>query len=554
MTTPQLRDEYAAKPWLALYDGVPDTPQIRFGNAVEPLTASVASHADKPALHYLDTAMTFAELGGHVDAFAVALAAKFGVGKGDRVMLQLQNMPAFIIAQYAAWKLGAIVVPVNPMFKTDELIKLASDSEPKVLVQLDTLYADLHGPIEELGTTIVTASALDFASEWPADRLGELDRPEPGAGGDFLALLEEYAGRQPEPIEVGLDDTAYLVYTSGTTGPPKGAMNTHRAVLFNSENYRIWCDLSDADVCLAIAPLFHVTGLIAHIGVSIQVAMPMALGYRFDPVVMCRLIERYKATWVMGSITAYISILNEPSARDFDLSSATKLWSGGQAVAASTVEQLQGLFGAYVHNLYGLTECTSESHAVPAARTAPVDPKSGALAVGTPVPGFECRVADETGNDLPVGEVGEIVMRSDSVVPGYWNKPEESAKAIRDGWLYTGDVGFMDENGWFYIVDRIKDMIVASGFKIWPREVEDVLYTHPAVREAAVIGVADEYRGETVAAFVSLRAGADAEPDEIIAYCKERLAAYKYPRTLQIIEEIPKNANGKIMRRSLRES
>lgn len=544
---------YAAKPWLALYDeGVGAETAIEFSSGLDMHRQSVQRHPHKPALFYFDAPMSFAELDRLSDAFAVAMHDELGVGAGDRVMLQLQNMPAFLISQYAAWKLGAIVVPVNPMFKTDELVKLASDSQPKVLVQLDTLYADLHEAIEALGTTIVTASALDYCSQWPADRLGEMTRPEPGGGGDLGALCRKYDGQQPDHHEPAPDDTAYLVYTSGTTGPPKGAMNTHRAVVFNSENYRVYCGLDEDDVCLAIAPLFHVTGLIAHIGVCALLGMPMALGYRFDPVVQLRLIEQHRCTWVMGAITAYIAIMNEPTIDDYDLSSIKKLWSGGQAVSPSTVDQLADKLGGYVHNLYGLTECTSESHAVPSARKAPVDPSSGALSVGPPVPGYECRVADEEGNDVPVGDVGEIVMRSPSIVPGYWNKPEESAKAIRDGWLFTGDVGFMDDDGWFYIVDRKKDMIVASGFKIWPREVEDVLYKHPAVREAAVIGVPDEYRGETVAAFVSLKPGASADAEEIKAFCKERLAAYKYPRSVEVIDEVPKTASGKIMRRELR--
>ncbi|WP_153505597.1 class I adenylate-forming enzyme family protein [Cumulibacter manganitolerans] len=544
---------YAARPWLALYDeGVSAETAIEFTSGLDMLQQAVRRSPDRAALYYLDRPMTFAELDRHSDAFAVALHSEHGVTRGDRVMLQLQNMPAFLIAQYAAWKLGAIVVPVNPMFKTDELLKLASDAQPKVLVQLDSLYDALHEPIEALGTAIVTASGLDYCNEWPTDRLGEMPRLEPDSAGDLGQLCTQYAGRQPEPVTLSPDDTAYLVYTSGTTGPPKGAMNLHRAVVFNSENYRAYCHLDETDVCLAIAPLFHVTGLIAHVGVCALLGMPMALGYRFDPVVMCRLIERYRCTWVMGSITAYISILNEPSTADFDLSTLSKLWSGGQAVSPATVDQLEGRLGAYVHNLYGLTETTSESHAVPAARKAPIDPKSGALSVGPPVPGFECRVTDEDGVDVAVGEVGEIVMRSPAVVPGYWNKPEESAKAIRDGWLHTGDVGFMDADGWFYIVDRMKDLIVASGFKIWPREVEEVLYKHPAVREAAVIGVPDDYRGETVAAFVSLKPGTSATPEELQAFCKERLAAYKYPRTVEIIDEVPKNASGKIMRRELR--
>jgi long-chain acyl-CoA synthetase len=268
---------------------------------------------------------------------------------------------------------------------------------------------------------------------------------------------------------------------------------------------------------------------------------------------MAELAERHRATWAMGSITAFISLLNDDEAGKRDLSALTKIGSGGAPIAPSTVDAFEEKFGAYIHNIYGLTETTSPSHATPWGRRAPVDETSGALSVGVPVCGFTVRIADEDGNDLPVGEIGELVTEGPGVVPGYWEKPEESAKAIRNGRLHTGDVGFMDSDGWFYIVDRQKDMIVASGFKVWPREVEDVLYQHKAVREAGVIGVPDPYRGETVKAFVSLRPGTQATKEELISFCKERLAAYKYPRQIEILDEIPKTVTGKVLRRELRE-
>jgi len=219
------------------------------------------------------------------------------------------------------------------------------------------------------------------------------------------------------------------------------------------------------------------------------------------------------------------------------------------------VEQFLARAGAYIHNLYGLTETTSPSHAVPFGATAPVDAASGALSVGLPIPGALVKIVDDAGNELPVGSVGEFATWGPMVVPGYWQKPEESAKAMRDGWLFTGDVGHMDAEGWFFIVDRKKDMIIASGFKVWPREVEDMLYQHPAVREAAVIGVPDAYRGESVKAYVSLKPGSagDVSPEELIAFCRERMAAYKYPRAIEILPELPKTATGKLLRRQLRE-
>jgi long-chain acyl-CoA synthetase len=230
----------------------------------------------------------------------------------------------------------------------------------------------------------------------------------------------------------------------------------------------------------------------------------------------------------------------------------TKVLSGGAPVFPAVVERWEGLTGNYIHNAYGLTETTSPSHVGPFGSRAPVDPTSGALSVGVPVSNTVVRVVDDDGRDLPVGEVGEIVIRGPQVVPGYWNKPEETAHALPEGELHTGDVGFMDADGWFYLVDRKKDQINAGGYKIWPREVEDVLYGHPAVREAAVVGVPDSYRGETVKAVVSLKAGAELQPDELIAFARERMAAYKYPRVVEVVDELPKTVSGKILRRELR--
>ena len=244
--------------------------------------------------------------------------------------------------------------------------------------------------------------------------------------------------------------------------------------------------------------------------------------------------------------------MNDPTREGRDLSSLTKVYSGGAPIAPTVVERFETEIGPYIHNIYGLTETTSPSHAVPMTKVAPVDPTSGALSVGVPIFNTVVRVVDEEGKDVPVGEIGEFVTSGPQVVAGYWEKPEETAHAIPGGHLHTGDVGFMDEDGWYYVVDRKKDMINAAGYKVWPREVEDVLYMHSAVREAAVIGVPDEYRGETVKAFVSLRPGIDATEAELIAFCKARMAAYKYPRSVELVDELPKTVTGKILRRELR--
>jgi long-chain acyl-CoA synthetase len=348
-----------------------------------------------------------------------------------------------------------------------------------------------------------------------------------------------------------------LTYTSGTTGPPKGAMNTHGNIAFNARVYQAMQKIEENDVVLGVAPLFHVTGEVAHLAIAALSGIPVVLYYRFDPSETLRLIERWKVTVTVASITVYISLMNHPDIKRRDLSTFVKAYSGGAPVSEAAVNQFRELTGLYLYNVYGMTETNSPSHIVPWGKRAPVDPESGALSVGVPVPNCVIKIMDlEQGTqELLPGEIGEIVDSGPIVVPGYWQKPEETKHAIRDGWLYTGDVGKMDEDGWFYVVDRKKDMIVASGYKVWPRDVEDVIYQHPAVKETAVVGAPDPYRGETVKAFVALKEGMEGSvsPEEIIAFCKERMAAYKYPRQVEIVSEIPKTLTGKFLRRSLRE-
>jgi long-chain acyl-CoA synthetase len=328
--------------------------------------------------------------------------------------------------------------------------------------------------------------------------------------------------------------------------------------VFNAQSYRDWIGLSRDDVVLGVAPLFHITGLIGHVAVCLLVGAPLVLMYRLDPAVAIETVRDERATFTVGSITVFIALMNSPAAdpaisNKEAMSSLTKIFSGGAPIPPSTVTAFQDVFGTYIHNIYGLTETTSPSHGVPLGATAPVDAASGALSVGVPIYNTVVRIVGDDGKDLPPGEIGELVTAGPQVVVGYWNKPEESARALPGGALHTGDVGYMDAEGWFYIVDRKKDQINVSGYKVWPREVEDLLYEHPAVREAAVVGVPDEYRGETVKAFVSLRPGASATPAELIAFAKERMAAYKYPRQVEILDEIPKTVTGKLLRRELRD-
>jgi len=546
---------YAERPWLALYDEwVPADTRLEHETGLDMFQAALGRGAQRPLIHYFDATLTLGEVERITDACAVAFTA-LGVRPGDRVAAYLQNVPQFVITMLATWKAGAIMVSVNPMWRHREIEVVLNDSEAVVLVTLESLYGDVAAAVLP-GTrvrAVITTSELDFLDgPLPDPLLGSMRRRHAGTH-DLLELVGRHDGVRPQPPSLAGDDVAFLTYTSGTTGPPKGAMNTHRNLVFSSHTYRDWVRLTpDEDVVMGMAPLFHVTGLIAHIGISLLAPVPLILAYRFDPAVTLRLIEQHRATFTIASITAFISLLEHPDAGTRDLSSLRKVWSGGAPIPPAVTEAFEQRFGAYIHSCYGLTETTSPAHVVPLGRRAPVDPDSGALSVGVPVWNTAVRVVDDQGRELPPGEAGELWVAGPQVVPGYWRNPGETATAMPGGELHTGDVGFMDEQGWFYVVDRKKDQINASGYKVWPREVEDVLYEHPAVREAAVVGVPDPYRGETVKAFVSLKAGRSADEPALIAFCKDRLAAYKYPRHVEILVELPKNAAGKILRRELR--
>jgi long-chain acyl-CoA synthetase len=521
---------YDERPWLARYaEGQPAEIEPAHPSALAMSEATARRSPGAVAIRYRDGALTHGELDERSGALGAALAER-GVSRGDRVALYLQNVPEFVVAVLAAWKLGAIAVPVNPMLKQREVRTLLEDCEPVALVTLESLWAEVARDAVA-GTSVRTV--VDTA--------------------EVQELARSFAGQAPPDPGLAPDDVAFLTYTSGTTGPPKGAMNTHGNVVFSSQTYRDWVGVGGDDVILGVAPLFHITGLIAHVGLGLLTGASLVLSYRFDAAEALELIERHRVTFTTGAITVFIALMDAPEARERDTSSLRAIVSGGAPIAPATVDAFEERFGTYIHNVYGLTETTSPSHCVPIGSRAPVDPTSGALSVGVPVYGTVVRIVDDEGRELAAGEVGELVTSGPQVVPGYWGRPEESERAIPGGALRTGDVGFMDPDGWFYVVDRKKDQINAAGFKVWPREVEDVLYGHPAVREAAVVGVPDPYRGETVKAYVSLRPGEHVDADALIAFCRERMAAYKYPRRIEFVDELPRTASGKILRRLLRD-
>jgi long-chain acyl-CoA synthetase len=539
---------------------VPHDLTIGSDTALGDFKASVARRPDAPAVYYFEDVITYGDIDQQSDCLAAAFS-DMGLKKGDRIIVDLQNVPQFLIATYAAWKLGTIVVPLNPMYKENELLYFCQDSGATLFFTLDEIAAglDLKFLKQTSVQQVITTSALDMLSPHskPPGLLCDVKRISVPGALSLQDVLKDFKNKTVGGPELSPDDVAYLTYTSGTTGPPKGAMNTHGNIAFNSRVYQAMQSVDDSDVVIGVAPLFHVTGEVAHLAIAALAGIPVILYYRFDAAETLRLIERWKATMTVGSITVYIAMMNHADIKNRDLSSLVKAYSGGAPVSEAIVNQFEKHTGQYIYNAYGMTETNSPSHIVPWGKRAPVDADSGALAVGLPVPNCVMKIMDleDGGKALSPGEIGEIVDSGPIVVPGYWQKPEETRHAIRDGWLYTGDVGKMDEDGWFYVVDRKKDMIVASGYKVWPRDVEDVIYQHPAVKETAVIGVPDSYRGETVKAFITLKDGMQGRVTEaeMISFCKQRMAAYKYPRQVEFVPDIPKTLTGKFLRRQLRE-
>jgi long-chain acyl-CoA synthetase len=543
------------QPWLAQYNrDVPAAFDPRCRSGVELFERGAGARPDDPAILYFDTAISHREAAGTAHALAAALRAELGLRPGDRVALMLQNVPHLPIALHAVWLAGGVVTTVNPMSKARELRHQLSDAGVSILLCLESLFAGVQ---EVIGQTplehVVTVSELDFLESTPAALAGH-ERVECPGGLPFMELVASHARGQLQPVAPDPRDPALLTYTSGTTGSPKGAINTHRAVVHNAEVMMRWYRLGPGDVTVAMAPLFHITGLICHLATARMSATPLLLLYRFDAGEILRLIERWRGTFIIGPLTAFIAMLEHEQFGGRDLSSLTKVASGGAPVYPSVVERWERATGVYLHNTYGLTETTAPSVLVPLGVRSPVDPETGSLSVGVPVPNTLAKVVSvEDGRELPAGELGEILIKGPGVAAGYWRQPEESALAIEDGWLHTGDVGKRDDEGWLYLVDRIKDMINVSGYKVWPRDVEDVLYQHPAVMEASVVGVPDAYRGERVRAYVALKPGVMATPAELIAHCRALLAVYKAPREVVVVDEIPKTLTGKALRRELRD-
>ncbi|WP_037321208.1 AMP-binding protein [Amycolatopsis orientalis] len=545
---------YDAKPWLAAYDDRMKAAEIPEATTVPSAFRRTARRSpDATAIAYFDGRMSYREVDELSDGIARHLIAS-GFAPGDRLALILQNIPQFVLALLGAWKAGGIVVPVNPMYRERELRHVFGDAGVRAVVCSQSGWNRRVAPlVPGSGVKIaLTTSELDLQTRDDPRVFGRSVRePTPGAA-DLLKVARAAAGGPPPDLASGLDDVALISYTSGTSGTPKGAMNTHGNLGANAAVLSTFSGLGEGATLFGLAPLFHITGMVCEIASAIDIGGTLALAYRFEPGVVLDAFLEHKPAYTVGPSTAYMALMAQPDVGRRHFESFQLLYSGGAALPPAVVDVFRERFGHYIHNGYGLTETTAGCIVVPGSLEAPIDEESGTISIGLPVPGTVVRILGEDSEELPFGEAGEIAVEGPMVIPGYWNRPEATEAALPGGRLLTGDIGFMDPRGWVYVVDRKKDMINASGFKVWPREVEDVLYTHPAVREAAVVGVPDDYRGETVKAYVSPAPGSTPDPGDLVAFCKERLAAYKYPRVIEVLDELPKTVSGKILRRELR--
>lgn len=537
--------------WTALYpERVARAEPVQHASLVDAWRDRVAREPDAPAIAYFDRVMSVREVDEITDALAAAYRS-LGTGPGDRVGVRLQNIPQFALSLLALWKLGAAALLLNPMYRGRELRELVDDAEAIGLVCADTDVAETTETLA--GGSVRWLVGTSDRSFQTRDDLRVFGTEPAGSGDELLDLIDRFRGVEPPGATPDRSGLALLTYTSGTTGPAKGAMNTHGNLLEVAAGYAAWVDLRPGDAVFATAPLFHITGAVINATIALLHDATLVLAGRFHPEVAVDAFVEHGVTFTIGSITAFNAIEQLRSADRSDFASLRSVYSGGAPIPPATIERLQERFGVYVHNVYGMTETSSAVIAVPLGARAPIDAPSGTLSVGVPLPGLDARVVAADGTEVPPGEQGELALRGPQVVPGYWRRPEASAAAMPDGWLRTGDGAIMDEAGWIYLVDRLKDQINTSGYKVWPREVEDALYAHPAVHEAAVVGRPDDYRGEAVVAYVSFKDGASATEEELIAFTRERLAAYKCPRAIHSLADLPKTQTGKIRRNLLRE-
>jgi long-chain acyl-CoA synthetase len=487
-------------------------------NLARLVTDSAAAHADRPAIRFDDVALSYAALDG-ATAYAAGLLAGMGVEPGDRVALMLPNVPYFPVLFFGAVRLGAVVVPMNPLLKEREVAFHVSDSGAKALFAWESFAAPAQAGAGDAECVVVAPGRFE----------------ETVAAASPIAAVAE---RDDE-------DTAVIVYTSGTTGTPKGAELTHHNLL---DSARVAVDLVDGgpeSVELGALPLFHVFGMSSGLNAMMRAGGCLTLLPRFEPGKALEILERDRATMFLGVPTMYNAMLHHPEHERYDTSAVDLCVSGGAAMPVELLRGFERAFGCTILEGYGLTETCAMATFNPPDR----ERKPGSI--GVPVEGVEVRLLDDDGNEVSPGEVGEITVRSPHVMKGYWGRSQATAEVLQDGWLRTGDLARADEDGYIFIVDRKKELIIRGGYNVYPREIEEVLYEHPAVREAAVLGVPDDALGEEVVAAVALKPGRQASDEDIVAYAKSHVAAYKYPRRVWIVDDLPKGPSGKILKREI---
>ncbi len=547
------------KPWLKFYEPhVPehiDYPQITMPAALE---ETARKYPDHTALIFKGTKITYREYNEAVDRFAAALQG-LGVKKGDRVAVHLLNCPQFPIAYYATLRIGGIVVPCNPVYTAREMRHQLKDSGAEVIVTLSLMYPIIKQIRAETNLRHVIVANIKTYLPPFLRILFTLFKEKKGGhrvdiSGDantywFTDLLAKGPAK-PQPVELTWDDTAVLMYTGGTTGVSKGAQLTHQNILVNAYQCKVWIKAGEAqDVSLTALPLYHSFAMTTCMNMDTLIGAAMLLiPDPRDLEDILKNITQHKPTFYPGVPAMYVAINNYPDLSKYDLSSIKACVSGAAGLPVEVQKRFQELTGAKLAEGYGLSEASPVTHANPIWG----DNRVGTI--GVPWPDTEVKIVDvETGEKvLGVGEAGELCIRGPQVMKGYWNIPEETANTLREGWLYTGDIAVMDEDGYFKIVDRKKDMILgAGGYNIYPREIEDVLYEHPKVLEVAAAGVPVAGKGERVKAYVVLKEGETATEEEIIAFCRENLAPYKVPKFVEFRDSLPKTMVGKILRRAL---
>lgn len=547
---------YDARPWLSQYPvDVPAALEYPSETIWALLEVTAAEHGDKTAFVFQDTEMSFRGLYRQSVRMSQALADA-GVRRGDVVMLLLPNMPHFPVAYYGALRLGAIVAAAPPNSVEREIEGLLRDSGARVVITVDLLYDKVEKIWQRNDVTaVIVGTPVDFMPLWKrmvGRATGKVPKPRsPVQYTDTVLPMLRFLrrGTPVDTADIQPDDVALLQYTGGTTGLPKGAMLTHRSLLANARQMKGWFPrLKDGEeTILAVLPFFHVYGVTLVMNAGLLLAARTVLVPRPVLADIFAEIRKYRPTIFPGVPTLYVAIVNDSRSREYDLSSIDICVSGGAPLPAEVKRDFERLTGGHLYEGYGLSEASPLTHAEPH------DTRSRVGSMGLPVPDTEARIVDPEGRAVPVGDDGELLVRGPQVMKGYWRRPEETADVLCDGWLRTGDVARMDREGWFYIVDRKKDVIITGGENIYPREVEEVLFEHPAVQEVAVVGVPHPYGGEIAKAFIVVREGHTLSKKDISQFAGERLARHKVPRAVEFRAELPKSAAQKVLRRVLAE-